>query len=39
MLLASIQKEATRQYMQDHAGAPPPGVTIGWFQRVNVRRT
>lgn len=39
MLLASVQKEAIRQYMQDHAGAPPPGVAIGWFQRVNVRRS
>jgi hypothetical protein len=39
MLLASVQKDATKHYMQDHAGAPPPGVTIGWFQRVNVRRT
>ena len=39
MLLASVQKDATKQYMQDHAGAPPPGVTIGWFQRVNIRRT
>src|SRR5207237_400587 len=27
MLLASVQKDATKQYMQDHAGAPPPGVT------------
>lgn len=39
MLLANAQKDGCKQYMQDHAGAPPPGVTIGWFQRVNVRRT
>jgi hypothetical protein len=39
ILLANAQKDSCKQYMQDHAGAPPPGVTIGWFQRVNVRRS
>lgn len=39
MLIASPQKDAVKNFMQNHAGAPPPGVTIGWFQRVNVRRT
>jgi hypothetical protein len=38
MLLINVVKDSVKNYMQDHAGAPPPGVTIGWFQRTNVRR-
>ena len=38
-LLVSAQKDAIKTYMEEHQGLPPPGVKIGWFSRVNVRRS
>jgi hypothetical protein len=38
LLLVQPQKDAVKAYMEAHDGKPPPGLKIGWFTRVNVRR-
>lgn len=37
MLLASAQKDAVRDYIDQHQ-APPPGVEVTYFTNVNVRK-
>jgi hypothetical protein len=39
LLLVQAQKDAVKAYMEAHDGKPPPGLKIGWFTRVNVRRS
>ena len=39
MLLVQPQKDAVKRYLDEHNGEPPPGLRVGWFTRVNVRRT
>jgi hypothetical protein len=39
LLLVQPQKDAVKRYMEEHDGLPPPGLKIGWFTRVNVRRS
>jgi hypothetical protein len=39
LLLVQPQKDAVRKWMDDHNGQPPPGLKVGWFTRVNVRRS
>lgn len=39
LLLISAQKDAVKRYMEDHAGAPPPGIKVGFFTRINVNRS
>jgi hypothetical protein len=39
LLLVQPQKDAVRKWMDEHNGQPPPGLKIGWFTRVNVRRS
>jgi hypothetical protein len=38
MLLASPQKDAVRQYLDEHK-ANPPGVEVTFFTDINVRKT
>jgi hypothetical protein len=39
LLLVSAQKDTVKQYMESHKGALPPGLSISYFTRVNIRRT
>jgi len=39
LLLISPQKDAVKKYIESHEGKPPPGVTISFFTRINVRRS
>lgn len=39
MLMVGVQKDAVKNYMDEHAGSPPPGVSTSWFTRVNIRRS
>lgn len=39
MLMVSAQKDAVKKWMEEHEGTPPPGCKIGFFTRVNVRRS
>jgi hypothetical protein len=39
LLLVQPQKDAVRKWMDEHNGQPPPGLKVGWFTRVNVRRS
>ena len=39
LLLVSPQKDAVKKYMEDHEGKPPPGCKVGWFTRINIRRS
>jgi len=39
LLLVSAQKDAVKRYMEDHAGQPPPGIKVGFFTRINIRRS
>ena len=39
LLLVQPQKDAVKRYMDEHDGAPPPGLKTSWFTRVNVRRS
>jgi len=39
LLLISAQKDAVKKYMEDHEGKPPPGVKVGWYTRINIRRS
>jgi hypothetical protein len=39
LLLVSPQKDAVKRYMESHEGKPPPGCSVSWFTRINVRRS
>ena len=39
LLLVQPAKDAVRRHMEEHDGRPPPGIRIGWFKRVNLRRS
>lgn len=39
LLLVSAQKDAVRKYMEANEGKPPPGVKVGWFTRINIRKS
>lgn len=39
MLMLNAQKDSVKRWMDDHAGTPPPGISVGWFTRVNIRRS
>lgn len=38
LLIVSAQKDAIRQHMEGNNGQPPPGVEVGFFTRVNIRK-
>jgi hypothetical protein len=38
LLLVQPQKDAVKRYLEEN-GRPPPGLKVGWFTRVNVRRS
>ena len=38
MLQVGVTKDAVKQYMDDNAGQPPPGITISYYTRINVNR-
>lgn len=37
LLMVQAQKDAVKRYLEEK-GSPPPGLKVGWIQRVNVRR-
>lgn len=39
LLLVGVQKDAIRRHMEENAGQPPPGVKVGWFTRINYRKS
>ena len=39
LLLIQPQKDSVKRWMDEHEGKPPPGISIGWFQKVNIRRS
>lgn len=39
LLLIKPQMDAVKRWMETHAGQPPPGVKVGYFTRINVRRS
>jgi hypothetical protein len=39
LLMFQPQKDAVKRWMETHEGQPPPGLKIGWFQKVNVNRS
>lgn len=39
LLLISPQKGAVKRYMEANEGKPPPGCKVGWFTRINIRRS
>lgn len=39
LLMISAQKDAVKRWMEEHNGAPPPGIKVGFFTRVNLRRS
>lgn len=39
LLLINVQKDAVRQHMEGNNGHPPPGVEVGFFTRVNIRKS
>jgi len=39
LLMFQPQKDAVKRWMETHDGQPPPGIKIGWFQKVNVNRS
>ncbi len=38
LLLVSAQKDAVKEWRQEHPDLPVPGVAVSWFTRINVRR-
>ena len=38
LLMVSAQKDAVKNWMDEHQGAPPPGVGISFFTRLNIRK-
>jgi len=39
MLMVQAQKDAIKRYMEEHSGEPPPGIKVGFFTRINIRRS
>lgn len=39
LLMIGVQKDAVKRHMEEHNGAPPPGVKIGFFSRINYRKS
>ena len=39
MLKIGAAVDAVRQYMSDHDGNPPPGLSVSFFRRLNIRRS
>lgn len=39
LLLISAQKDAVKRYMETNDGQPPPGIKVGWFTRINIRKS
>lgn len=39
LLLVSPQKDAVKKFMEANEGKPPPGVKVGWFTRINIRKS
>ena len=39
LLLVSAQKDSVKRYMEANEGRPPPGVTVAWWTRINIRRS
>lgn len=39
LLMVSPHKDSVKKHMEEHDGLPPPGIKVGWFQQVNVRRS
>lgn len=35
----SLPVAAVRQYMDQHEGQPPPGISISYYRRLNIRRS
>jgi hypothetical protein len=33
------QKDALKQYLEDHQNQAPPGIEVSYFNRVNIRRS
>ncbi len=33
------QKDALKQYLEDHQNQPPPGIDVSYFNRLNIRRS
>jgi hypothetical protein len=38
MVLVSAQQDSVKEYMESHEGNPPPGITVSWFTRLNIRK-
>lgn len=38
LLMVDAQKDAVKRWLDEHEGVPPPGLKIGWFTKVNIRR-
>lgn len=39
MMQVNVTKDAVKKYMEAHNGAQPPGVSISYFQRLNIKRS
>ena len=39
MLKLGAAVDAVRQYMSDHDGNPPPGLSVSFYRRLNIRRS
>ena len=39
LLQIGVTKDAVKSWMDSHDGAPPPGVSISRFTRINIRRS
>lgn len=39
LLTAAVAKDAVKEHMDEHQGSPPPGVDIGYYTKVNFRRS
>jgi len=39
LLLVSPQKDAVKKFMEANDGKPPPGCKVGWFTRINIRKS
>jgi hypothetical protein len=33
------QKDALKQWLEDHQNQPPPGIEVSYFNRLNIRRS
>lgn len=38
ILMVQAQKDAVKRWLEEK-GQPPPGIKVGWLQRVNLRRS